>query len=70
MIPSYNITIGSETTLNLLDDARGGHYIVKSRTTCEQKKPTFSKLHHQNGSKFYQFFFMSRYTWYLLHGKI
>jgi hypothetical protein len=48
---------------------RGGHYIVKLRTMCEQKKSTFSKLHHQNGSKFYQFFFMSRYTWYLLHSK-
>ena len=52
-----------------LTHSRGGHYIVKLRTTCEQKKYTFSKLYHQNGSKFYQCFFMSRYTWYLLHGK-
>jgi hypothetical protein len=36
---------------------RGGHYIVKLRTTCEQKKTIFSKLHHQNGSKLYQIFF-------------
>jgi hypothetical protein len=55
--------------LQKVDQPRGGHYIVKLRTTCEQKKSTFSKLHHQNGSKFYQIFFMSRYTWYLLHGK-
>ena len=34
-----------------------------------KKKSTFSKLHHQNGSNFYQLFFMSRYTWYLLHGR-
>ena len=34
-----------------------------------QKKSIFSKLHHKNGSKFYQFFFMSRYTQYLLHTK-
>ena len=49
--------------------ARRGHSIVKLRTMCEQKKSIFSKLHHQNGSKFYQFLFMSRYTWYLLHSK-
>ena len=36
---------------------------------ANKKKSIFSKLHHQNGSKFYQLFFMSRYTWYLLHGK-
>jgi len=45
------------------------HSIVKLNITCEKKKSTFSKLHHQNGSKFYQFFFMSRYTQYLLHSK-
>jgi hypothetical protein len=28
----------------------------------DKKKSTFSKLHHQNGSKFYHFFFMSIYT--------
>jgi hypothetical protein len=61
---------GESGTLHLLSShPRGGHYIVKLRTTCEQKKTTFSKLHHQNGSEFYQLFFMSRYTWYLLHGK-
>ena len=38
-------------------------------TTCETKKTTFSKLRHKNGSKFYQFFFMSRYTQYLFHTK-
>ena len=46
---------------------RGDHSIVKLNTTCGQNKITFGKLHHQNESKFYQFFFMSRYTWYLLH---
>ena len=50
--------------------ARGDHSIVKLKTTSEQKKSTFFKLHHQNGSNFYQLFFMSRYTWYLLHSKI
>jgi hypothetical protein len=33
------------------------------------KKSTFSKLHHQNGSNFYQIFFTSRYTWYLLRSR-
>ena len=46
---------------------RGGHSIVKLKTMCNVNKSTFSKLHHQNGSKFYQMFFRSRYTWYLLH---
>ena len=31
------------------------------------KNLTFYIKHHQNGSKFYQMFFMSRYTWYLLY---
>ena len=53
----------------VVEQTQGGHYIVKLRITCEQNKSTFSKLHHQNGSKFYQIFFMSRYTWYLLRGK-
>ena len=48
---------------------RGGYSIVKENTTCETKKSIISKLHHKNGSKFYQFFFMSRYTQYLLHTK-
>ena len=48
-------------------NTRGGHSIVKLNTMCGQNKFTFGKLHHQNESKFYQFFFMSRYTWYLLH---
>ena len=46
---------------------RGDHSIVKLNTTCGQNKITFGKLHHQNESNFYQNFFMSRYTWYLLH---
>ena len=36
----------------------------------DQKKYTFSKLHYQNGSKFDQFFFTSRYPRYLLNYKI
>ena len=36
---------------------RVDHSIVKLNTTCDQKKSSFGKLHHQNGSKFYQFFF-------------
>jgi hypothetical protein len=51
------------------DSTRGGHSIVKLKTTCEQNKYTFFKLHHQNGSNFYQIFFMSGYTWYLLHSR-
>ena len=31
--------------------------------------PTFYIKHHQNGSNYYQLFFKSRYTWYLLHSK-
>ena len=41
---------------------RGGHSIVKLNTTSGQNKFTFGKSHHQNESKFYQLFFMSRYT--------
>ena len=48
---------------------KGGHSIVKLNTTCGQNKYTFGKLHHQNGSKFHQSFFVSRYTRYLLHSK-
>ena len=47
----------------------GVHSIVTQNTTCATKKPTFSKLHHQNGSKFHRCFFMSRYTQYLLQRK-
>ena len=36
---------------------RGGHSTVKLETMCEQKKSIFSKLHQQNGSKFYQKFY-------------
>ena len=36
---------------------------------ANKKKSTFSKLHHQNGSNVYQVFFMSRYTWSLLHSR-
>ena len=43
--------------------ARGGHSIVKLKTTCEQKKSTFSKLHQQNGSNFYQ-----KKKWVHIHG--
>ena len=39
--------------------------LSKLETTCKQKKSTFSKLHHQNGSKFDQIFFMSTYC---IHG--
>ena len=35
-------------------NSRGGHSIVKLKTMCNRKKSTFSKLHHQNGSNFYQ----------------
>ena len=42
---------------------QGGHYIVKLRTMCKQKKYTFSKLHHQNGSNVYQIF-----SWVDIHG--
>ena len=79
MSPSWSYGVGAEWVVkqhvhrlnfcNVVFDfrARGGHSIVKLNTTCGQKKFTFGKLHHQNESKFYQFFFMSRYTWYLLH---
>ena len=67
--PAYTYDWGSIWIIHFSLVSRGGHYIVKLRITWEQKKSTFSKLHHQNGSKFYQIFFMSRYTWYLLHGK-
>ena len=30
-------------------EPRGVHSFVKLKTTCEQKKSIFSKLHHQNG---------------------
>ena len=35
--------------------------------TLHVKNYTFYIKHHQNGSKFYQFFSRSRYTWYLLN---
>ena len=41
----------------------GGHSSVKLNTTCGQKKYTFGKVHHQNGSEFYQFF-----SWVDIHG--
>ena len=50
-------------------EARGGHSIVKRTPRVRQKKSTFSKLHHKNGSQFYHNFLMSRYTKYLLHTK-
>ena len=50
-------------------ETRGMHSIVKLYITCVQKKSTFSKLDHQNGSIFFPIFFMSRYTWYLIHSK-
>jgi hypothetical protein len=34
----------------------GGHSVVKLKIACKQENPTFSKLHHRNGSKFYQIF--------------
>ena len=37
--------------------------------TLHVKNPTFYIKHHQNGSNFYQSFFVSRYTRYLLHSK-
>ena len=37
--------------------------------TLHVKHPTFYTKHHQNGSNFYEFFFVSRYTQYLLHSK-
>ena len=48
---------------------QGCHSIVKLNITCDQKKHTFGKLHHQNGLKFYQSFFISRFTRYLFIGK-
>ena len=35
---------------------RGGHSIVKLNTTCVKTKSIFSKLHHRNRSKLYQYF--------------
>ena len=49
--------------------SRGDHFIVKLNTTCDKNKSTFDIKDHQNRSKFYQFFFMSKYTWHLLHRK-
>ena len=48
---------------------QGVHSIVKLNTMCDKTKSTFYVKHHPNGSKFYQFFSMSRYTWDLLHNK-
>ena len=48
-------------------DSRGGHSIIKLKTTWKQNYSTFFKLHQQNGSNFYQKKIMSTYTWYLLH---
>ena len=39
------------------------HFIAKLNTTCDKTKYIFYIKHHQNESKFYGFFFMSRYTW-------
>ena len=47
----------------------GVHSIVKLNTMCCKKNSTFGKLHHQNGSKFYEFIFTNRYTRFLLHSK-
>ena len=46
---------------------RSLHYQVEHHV--RPKKSTFGNLHHQNGSIFLNFFFMSRYTWYPLHTK-
>ena len=55
-----------------LAGTQGGHSIVQLNNhvnTLHVKNPTFYIKHHQNASNFYQFFFMSRYTRYLLHSK-
>ena len=55
--------VGMKVNSNcVMECAWGVHSIVKLNTTCEQNKCTFSKLHHQNGSNFYQLFSTSRYT--------
>ena len=46
----------------------GIHSLVMLNTTCDNIYYFYIK-HHQNGSKFYQFLFMSRYTRYLLNRK-
>ena len=47
----------------------GGALRCQVEHHVRDKKYTFSKLHHQNGSKFYQILTMSRCTQYLLHRK-
>ena len=53
--------------LYLVEVAWEAHFTILCVNTCIKKTSTFAKLNHQNGSKFYNFFFMSRYKWYLLH---
>ena len=50
---------------------RSLHYKVEQPhvNTLHVKNYTFYIKHHQNGSKFYQFFSQSRYTQYLLQSK-
>ena len=54
---SFAIRGGGATTMHLPHGftPQGVHCIVKLNTMCKQKKSTFSKLHHQNRSEFYQF---------------
>jgi hypothetical protein len=52
---------------NLMQIPWGVHFIVKLNTTCDKKRiSTFYIKDHQNRSKCFSFFFMSRYTQYLL----
>ena len=46
------------------------HHMHPKTKQKNKKTTTFSNLHHQNGSKFYHFLFMSEYTWYLSYSKI
>ena len=61
---------GDLCCLDYQDKIPGGCTPLSSRTPlARQKNYTFSKLYHKNGSKFYQFFFLNRYTQDLLHTK-
>jgi hypothetical protein len=48
---------------------RGVHSIVKLNTMCNKNKNKNNFKDHQNMSKSFHFFYMSRYTQYLLHSK-
>ena len=53
---------GLQTT-SMCINSHGEVTPLSSRTPrARQKKSVFFKLHHKIGSKFYQFYFMSRYT--------